>query len=110
MLGVGAILWYNLARFGSILDFGAKHQLTVTDVHWQSVRLTELPQALYRYLLEPLTWNNRFPYVSVGYHSLPAAGRYVFTLTSIGVLAFPVVWALLLMPLTAPRASWMRRR
>lgn len=103
MLGVGAILWYNGARFGSIFDFGAKNQLTVTDVHWQSVRLTELPQALYHYLLEPLTWSNRFPYLTVSYHALPTAGRYVFTLSNIGVLAFPVVWALLLMPLTTPR-------
>lgn len=103
MLGVGAILWYNGARFGSIFDFGAKNQLTVTDVHWQSVRLNELPQALYHYLLEPLTWSNRFPYVTVGYHALPTAGRYVFTLSNIGVLAFPVVWLLLLMPLTTPR-------
>ena len=102
-LGVGALLWYNAARFGSIFDFGAKQQLTVTDVHWQTVRPAELAQALYHYLLEPLVWNNKFPYVAVGYHSVPSAGHYVFTLSNVGVLCFPVVWLLALMPLAAPR-------
>ena len=102
MLGVGALLWYNAARFGSVFDFGARHQLTVTDVHWQTVHPTELSQALYHYLLEPLVWNSKFPYVAVGYHSLSTAGRYVFTLSNVGVFCFPVIWALTLMPLASP--------
>lgn len=104
-LGVGAILWYNWARFGSVLDFGARHQLTVTDVHWRHASLQELPAALYHYLLEPLSFTNRFPYLAVSYHTLPTVGRYVFTLSNAGVLVFPVTWALLLMPLASPAGA-----
>jgi len=103
LLGVGALLWYNAARFGSAFDFGVANQMTVTDLHWVRVRLTELPQALYHYLLEPLEWNYRFPYLSAGYHALPTAGRYVFTLANAGMTAFPVVWAAVLWPLAAAR-------
>ncbi len=102
-LGVGAILWYNAARFGSALDFGASYQLTVTDMRFSALRLSEWPDALYHYLLEPLEWNNRFPYLSLAYHASPAAGRYVFTLSNAGVLAFPVTWAAALWPLAAAR-------
>ncbi len=103
LLGVGALLWYNAARFGSIFDFGAAHQLTVADMRWQTLRWQEWPQALYHYLLEPLGWTNRFPYLTVSYHALPAAGRYVFALSSTGVLAYPVTWAILFYPLAAAR-------
>jgi hypothetical protein len=101
--GVGAILWYNAARFGSALDFGATYQLTVTDMRFSALRLSEWPDALYHYLLEPLEWNNRFPYLSLAYHASPAAGRYVFTLSNAGVLVFPVTWAAALWPLEAAR-------
>ena len=100
--GVALLLWYNAARFGNVLDFGAAHQLTVTDVHYQRVRISELAPALYHYLLEPLSFTNRFPYLAVGYHALPAAGRYVFTLSNAGVLAYPIIWVLALFPLTTP--------
>ncbi len=103
LLGAGALMWYNAARFGSVFDFGQAYQMSVADMHWNRVRLMELPQALYHYLLEPLAWNNRFPYLSAGYHASPTAGRYVFTLPCAGMLAFPVVWALALWPLASAR-------
>ncbi|MCE5344292.1 MAG: hypothetical protein LLF96_12020 [Eubacteriales bacterium] len=96
VLGIGAILLYNAARFGGAFDFGSSYQLTVADMRWSGVRLAELPQALYHYLLEPLGWTNRFPYLSVAYHASTAAGRYTFTLSNAGVLVYPVAWAALL--------------
>lgn len=96
LLGMGFVCWYNAARFGSIFDFGAANQLTVTDVHYRTVRLAELPQALYHYLLEPPGWGNRFPYLSVNFHTSPTVGRYVFALSNIGVLAFPITWGIAL--------------
>ncbi|MDD3212562.1 MAG: hypothetical protein PHY64_02755 [Eubacteriales bacterium] len=99
LLGIGALLWYNAARFGSILDFGMTKQLTVTDMHWSGVRLSELAPALYHYLMEPLSLINRFPYIAVSYHSLPTVGRYVFAISNTGVLSYPVTWAAVLLPL-----------
>lgn len=99
LLGVGAVLWYNAARFGNPFDFGATHQLTVTDVHWQQVRLTELHSAIYHYLLEPLTFTSIFPYVTTTPHAMPSLGRYIFQMSSAGVMAIPITWALCLMPL-----------
>jgi len=102
-LGVGFLLWYNAARFGSAFDFGTGYQLTVTDMRWQRVRLSEWGAALYHYLLEPLNWINRFPYLSVMYHALPSAGRYAFTQSNCGILSDPIAWTLALFPLAAAR-------
>ena len=103
VLGVGALLWYNMARFGSAFDFGVVHQLTVTDIHWRGVDPLEWARALYHYILEPYTVNSRFPYLSPAYHALPTTGRYVFTLSGAGVLASPLPWLAALAPLCAPR-------
>jgi hypothetical protein len=102
-LGVGALLWYNAARFSGPFDFGSSYQLTVTDMRWSDTRLSELAQALYHYLLEPLGWTNRFPYLSIAFHASPAVGRYTFTLSNAGVLVYPVTWAVLLARLAFAR-------
>ncbi len=99
LLGLGVILWYNWARFGSVLSFGMRDQLTLLDFHFKNVRLSDLPQALYYYLFSPIAWKGVFPYIEQSFQLLPSAGHSVFSGYTVGVFAFPVTWAVFLMGL-----------
>ena len=103
--GVGLILLYNAARFGSAFDFGITHQLTVSDVHYRALRLSDLPQALIRQFFDPLAWSGRFPYLLLSGYPSPMPGHVLYDARNAGVLVFPITWALFLMPLSAPRGS-----
>lgn len=64
------LLWYNLWRFGSLLDFGNDYQLTVTDL----TRYREPPKVLLEiigyYLFLPPHTTSRFPWFTAPYSPL----------------------------------------
>lgn len=61
--------YYNHARFGSVLEFGTTHQVTLQ--RFTTAREHILPN-LYSYLLAPVEWSCRFPFVSAPrYRPLP---------------------------------------
>lgn len=99
VLGIGAQLCYNALRFGSPLDFGAAHQLTVTDVHTQRVSLWDVPQALHAYLLQAPIFTRVFPYITLDKVGTPAAGHFLYTNENMGLLWLPLMWGILLWPL-----------
>ena len=57
------MMWYNYARFGNILDFGVKYQLTSIDATNLSDRYKDLPMGLFDYLIRPLKTQNSFPFL-----------------------------------------------
>jgi len=64
---VGIALWYNYARFGDILEFGQRYQLSggiEADAHHFSFRY--LGYNLYMYFLAPLRWSQWFPFIKPG--------------------------------------------
>ncbi len=99
LLGVGIVMWYNAARFGSVFDFGALHQLTATDVHFRQVSLADFPVALYHYLFEPVNFTQQFPYISIVRHTVSTTGHYVFQLSCAGMFIYPAIWAIIIGPL-----------
>jgi hypothetical protein len=67
MLGAVALGWYNVVRFGSVLDFGLEYQLTEFNNHKYENELfsmLHIPANTYNYLFNPpeRTKNNQFPY------------------------------------------------
>lgn len=103
--GLAAVLWYNAARFGSMLDFGFRNQLTTLDSHYQTLAAADFPYALYHYLFTPVTFHGEFPYLSAGWGDICTLGRYKFISYSVGTLAFPVTWGAALMRLSRPRGG-----
>ncbi len=53
---------YNYLRFGNILEFGAKYNLS-RDLIDDAFVLERIPYGLFSYFLQPLTVNAQFPYV-----------------------------------------------
>ncbi len=56
--------WYNAARFGSPLDFGANYNLTTNDMTHRAFSLDILPFALFTYLIQPPSMVLQYPYMT----------------------------------------------
>lgn len=86
---VAAILWYNYARFGSLLDFGAKYQLTVGDIHNMKMSLSQFPLSVYYFFLIPARQTELFPYFDYSSNIVANAEAYRYTVLNLGILFFP---------------------
>jgi hypothetical protein len=67
------LAWYNLARFGSILEFGYRYQLAVVNLHehYREIfsPLFALPN-LYNYVFNPFHLDAAFPFLIPQYGSI----------------------------------------
>ncbi|NEG70216.1 hypothetical protein F6S87_06350 [Bifidobacterium sp. BRDM6] len=91
---LAVVCWYNIARFGSPFDFGNDYQITVTDMTVFSTPLKNMAGTLFYYLLLPLRFTSRFPFLEISPTPLP---EWSFTEPSVGgllLLAPAVVFAL----------------
>lgn len=96
LIGVGFVMYYNYARFGSVAEFGATHQLTTNDIHYNSFQLSHLPLAIVHFFFDLPQIAFPFPYVKMGHLLINTTGKFLFREDSIGVLAWPLLWSLFL--------------
>jgi hypothetical protein len=64
------LAWYNWARFGSIMEFGYRYQLTLLQLprHYNEIfSLSYVLPNLYNYLLNPYTLSHSFPFIKPQY-------------------------------------------
>ena len=90
-IGAALLMWYNNVRFGSPLDFGAAYQLTVSDIHANSVSASGLPAAIYHYFFMPLRPRGVFPFFEQQSWGLNNYGSYAYIDYSIPVFTLPVL-------------------
>lgn len=86
------LLCYNRARFGSLTDFGAQYQLTVSNINANVMRLYALPDAVYHYILQPPVISGAFPFVSMNGAPLASYERYRFIYQNMGIIWIPLVF------------------
>ncbi len=98
LVGLIALLSLNHLRFGSILEFGTSYQLTVSDVRYNVVTLSDLFPAVYHYFFQDLETSAFFPFFSIGRESLSDYGRYVYTDSSFGLFSLPLFCSLFASP------------
>ena len=109
LLVAAPLLWYNRWRFGSLLDFGNRYQMTVLDLTNYHPGTQGLLQIFGYYLLQPLTSLPVFPYLQFS----PAPMRiWHFTEPGLGGLLVTSPALLLAMALVAlPRVrNYLQRR
>ena len=94
LLGAIAVMWYNYARFGSVLEFGQFAQLTLNFELFFSV--------LYHYFFENFNLSANFPYVMPVFAPDLSWGNGTAVAERAGLLFFPFFWALPLL--------WLRYR
>ncbi len=66
-------MWYNYARFGSVLDFGANYNLTTNDMTKRGFHLERIGLGLYYFLISIPRFSNIFPFVEI----LPLHTNYI---------------------------------
>jgi hypothetical protein len=100
------LMWYNHARFGSIMDFGAFHQLTGANMKALSLanpigKLLKIIYGFQAYFLDMPDFSGHFPFVSLKidveapvliYN--PEFPVYLFGAPVIGMMNFPLLWFL----------------
>ena len=58
------LMYYNYARFGSPLDFGANYNLTTNDMTHRGFKLDRILLGIFTFLLQPLNIVAEFPFLS----------------------------------------------
>lgn len=96
LISVAAVMWYNFARFGSVVEFGQTHQLTVADVHYYKLRFEQIPEALYHFFFDMPRFYLPFPYVDVSDTLTNLTGNYFFHAGNAGVFSWPLAWPIFL--------------
>jgi hypothetical protein len=102
------LMWYNEARFGSIVDFGAAYQLTVANVGALSLadpvgELLKVLTGFHAYFFNPLDFSAHFPFVSLKIDYMPPHKYgydlnlpiYIYNTAVFGMINFPVLWCLI---------------
>lgn len=90
LAGVGLLGWYNAARFGSPLEFGAQYQMTVHDIRSAGLNLSLLGESVIHYFFQPPAYSGLFPYLGPGKLDLASYGVYFYSAVNMGVLHMPV--------------------
>lgn len=88
--GVGFIFWYNYARFGSPLDFGASYQMTVHDIRSNGISFSLLGESLVHYFLQSPAYSGLFPYYGPSRLDLASYGVYFYSTWNIGAFHLPL--------------------
>jgi hypothetical protein len=109
VFGLGA---YNFARFGNPFETGQLYQLTIPVAHSSYFSISYLPSNLYIYLLYPLTFAGKFPFVKSalfdtsllpGWLNVPSGMAFDHNIFGI-LTSAPVLWLLgLAVPLSILR-------
>lgn len=97
IIGLG-LMYYNYIRFDSVLEFGAKYQLTVYDTSYYHVTdFGKIPITLLQGIFMPAGISSVFPYFSAVKESANYVG-YFYDISYLGILASPVMWLIFLLP------------
>lgn len=81
------VCWYNYARFGNILDFGATYSLTTNDMNHRPFNWSRLLRGLYSFFLQPANMTTDFPFLMPTVLDCNYMGRYMVEYTLGGMLS-----------------------
>ena len=65
IVSAAGVMYYNLARFNSVFDFGANYNLTNNNMPYRGFHLDRLLNSTIGFLFMPCTVTNRFPYFAL---------------------------------------------
>ena len=87
------IMWYNWARFGSPMNFGANYNLTVHDMPKRGFAIGRIAPALFAFFIQPPTVDGTFPFILPAAFDTTYMGQTVREVTFGGIFAcLPLLW------------------
>ena len=110
VIAVAAVLmWYNAARFGSPLDFGANYNLTSNDMTRRGFSVGRIAPAVLTFLFGVPGVSTVFPYLSATRMSTNYMGLTITELFYGGAfVCLPLLWGLAVLPLARRRLGKQR--
>ncbi len=93
LVGCGALMIYNYARFDSPFQFGAVYQLTVSNVNANGLKLSFIPPAIIQYFFHPVNMTGTFPFIGIGGVSIENRESYIYSDFAVGALTIPMILA-----------------
>lgn len=69
-------MWYNYARFGSVLDFGIEYSLTINDFTHSQFHIHFVLIGVYNFLFAPPAFIPDHPYITTPFSQLGVNGYY----------------------------------
>ena len=90
-------MWYNYARFGSVLDFGIQYSLTINDFVDSEYHTIFVLITMFAYLFGVPNFQFEYPFVSTTFRTLRANGYYFKDNGQTSGIFFlvPIVWSYL---------------
>ena len=100
LAGAAGLMFYNVIRFGSAVEFGATYQLTIVNAADQTVQLSaqNFVNTLVYYFFYPLGISVVFPYVFMTRPEFSDFGNYFYRGVTVGVLGIPYYLSLFFLP------------
>lgn len=83
----GGILWYNYARFGSVLDFGSNYNLAINDMTLRGHSIVRAIEGIFWYIFGFPRFSLDFPYVELFFPQTGYYGRSVTEEFTFGMFA-----------------------
>lgn len=94
-LVLAGLMWYNYARFGSPLNFGANYNLTVNDMTKRGFEFGRLAPALFAYFFQTPSTTGVFPYLQAAPFETTYLGQTIKEATFGGIfVCLPLLWIL----------------
>ncbi len=95
IIAIVAAMAFNAVRFGSPFEFGAKYQLTVSDVSKNEIDFSSFIQMLYHSFFAPFKAGGSFPFFTLQLQNLNDYGGYLYVDAGMGLFAIPLMLALI---------------
>jgi len=90
------VFWYNYARFGSGLSFGASYSLTSNDMNNRGFNFSRILYGLYAFILQPPVINAEYPFLQSAELECSYMGKHICEFSYGGMLwVYPLVISLL---------------
>lgn len=100
IIGAAFVMWYNKARFGSVLEFGTSYQLTVHDVRDYAYTPKLILPMLYYYFFKQPALSANLPYLLIPFVKETNYTKYLYVTSTVGALSFPSSWSVIFAPAT----------
>lgn len=90
-------MYYNFARFGSVLDFGANYNLTSNDMTHRPWNFDSIFDGIFYYLFRNVALHSSFPYIRLVMNEYASNGVLIFEKTFGGIFSLcPILWLITL--------------
>ena len=84
----------NYLRFDSPFEFGARYQLTVSDISKNYIALSDILPSIRHYLFGMLKYTRDFPFITLGHIGTDSFYKFIYTEWCFGIFAIPLSLAL----------------